>query len=168
MEALLSERAVDLVQAIHQKIEGTRHPVNVRYPERFMEIIRIFREIRDGIIKVKADGDKVILEVEADFTLPDPELRLKITRDTRSIIARVFGKGKLETNIFIFTSSGYRTATEETLSSHRYFDPTLKSPRLRESPYTVQSYTNLSTMINKFHDLLAKSSRIQLHAARTI
>lgn len=168
MVDLSSERGINLIHDIHRQIEKTRCPSNVRYPERFMEIIQVFQEIRDSIIKVKDNGDRVTLEVEVDFALQDPELRLKITRDTRSLLARAFKKGKLNTNIFVFTATGYRTATEETLSSHRYFDPTLKTPRLRESPYTVQSYTNLSTMINKFHDLLAKSSQIQLHAARTI
>lgn len=166
MEALTSEKATDLIQTVHEKIAGTRSSSDARYPEQFIEIIQIFRQTREGFIKIKDGGDTVILEVEIEAapTLPIPELHLKITRDTRGLLSKVFGKGKSETKIFVFTATGYKTATEETLSSQRYFQGTNKR---KESPYTTQSYINLSSMINQFHAMLQKSSTLKMHSATT-
>lgn len=185
MEALTSEKAVNLIQEVQRKIEETRWPENTAYPARFAEIIQIFKQIRNGIIRVKDSGDTVMLEVEFDDSLPSHELRLRITRDARGLIEKVLGRGNVSTEISIFTETGYRTATETTLDSQRYKDPPLlagdqkpktaakkdqpqKERRLRENPYSKSSYTNLSTIINKFHELLGKSSQIQLHATRTV
>jgi hypothetical protein len=164
MEALTSEKAGELIRDVSGKITETRCPQDTRYPEKFAEIIQIFQRIRESFIKLKADGNTVILEVEVDSTLPSHELHLKITKDTRGLIAKAFGRGRLDTKIFAFTRTGYRTATEETLDSQRYFQGTDKR---RESPYTRQSYINLSGMIGEFHGLLQKSSHLKLHAAQT-
>ena len=164
MEALTSEKAIDLIQAVHEKIAGTRHPKDACYPEQFNEIIQIFQRAENTVIKVRDDGDTVMLEVEVDTALPEHELRLKIIRDTRGLIAKLLGKGKLDTTIYVLTTTGYRTSTEETLDSQRHFQGTDKR---KENPYTRQSYMNLSSIIGKFHALLQKSSRLKLHAAQT-
>lgn len=189
MEALNSENAVRLIQEVQRKIEETKWPENVAYPARFAEIIQIFKQTRNNIIRVRDSGDTVILEVEFDDSLPSHELRLRITRDARGLIEKVLGRGNVSTEISIFTETGYRTANETNLDSQRYKDPPLSADdqhpkattkkdqpkkdqpsrerRLRENPYSKSSYTNLSTIINKFHVLLGKSSQLKLHAART-
>lgn len=186
MEALSSENARNLIEKVQREIEGTKNHEKASYPKKFAEIIRTFQTTKDKVIKVKDDRAAVMLEVEFDDSLPNYELRLRITRDARSSIAKILRRGDVSTEIYVFTETGYRTASEANLDGLRYKRPPIaltganhaarkgQQPKpetekeLNENPYSPNSYVSLSAMIRKFHDLLAKSSKAKLQVTQTV
>lgn len=117
----------------------------------FREIIAIFETTRSKIIQVTGEKTLSTVTLEIDLSLEVPELRISIKPEPKSKIERFMsnlrGK-KVKTEILLLTATGYNLPTPESLERHH----AEHKGRHHEAKYSVSSYSNLKTFLNRIQN----------------
>lgn len=127
------------------------------------DIMEIARETRNKALAHKDREEVVTIKVSVELQTIPEEIQLAMKVDIRTWYDRIFRREiKPKDEILVLTKTGYRMATPQTLSTHRYQtmgskDSQTTKPRTVE--YSSRSITTIRHFLEKFHGTLITVSK---------